>query len=67
MGKFLTVNLSTGRTDEEKLSSEMCQSLIGGYGIGAKLLYERMRAGCDPLGPERLEKLGIGLLTKDIN
>lgn len=63
MGKLLTVDLSAGRIDEERLDSELCQSLIGGYGIGAKLLYERVGPGCDPLGPENILGFFTGPLT----
>ncbi len=54
IGKLLNVNLSTGRIYDETLDESVCRDLIGGYGIGDKLLYERVRPGADPLGPENL-------------
>lgn len=63
MDRLLTVDLSTGRLQEESLDREMCQCLIGGYGIGARLLYERMEPGCDPLGPENILGFFTGPLT----
>jgi aldehyde:ferredoxin oxidoreductase len=59
MGKILSVDLSRGTIVEEPLDEQLCRDYIGGYGIGAKLLYERMPAGADPLGPDNI----LGLLT----
>ncbi len=54
MGKILDVNLSTDQMHDESLDEDACRGLIGGYGIGDKLLYERVRPGVDPLGPENV-------------
>ena len=51
MGKVLWVDLSANRLWEEKLDESMCRDFIGGYGIGARILYSRQKAGVDPLGP----------------
>ena len=51
-GKILFVNLSTGLIEEETLDEKMCRDYIGGYGIGARILYSRQKAGVDPLGEE---------------
>jgi len=59
MGKILNVYLSEGRIVEEPLDEQLCQEYVGGYGMGARLLYERMPAGADPLGPDNI----LGLLT----
>jgi aldehyde:ferredoxin oxidoreductase len=59
MGKILWVNLSTGKIKNEKLDKKICRDFIGGYGIGAKILYDRMKPGEDPLGPGNI----LGLLT----
>ena len=59
MGKILNVDLTSGTILEEPLGEELCRDYIGGYGIGAKLLYERIPAGADPLGPDNV----LGLLT----
>jgi aldehyde:ferredoxin oxidoreductase len=59
MGKILNVDLSKGTIHEEALDEQLCRDYIGGYGIGARLLYERMPAGADPLGPDNI----LGLLT----
>jgi aldehyde:ferredoxin oxidoreductase len=59
MGKILNVDLSQGIVQEEVLDEQLCRDYIGGYGMGAKLLYERMPGGADPLGPDNI----LGLLT----
>ena len=59
MGKILNVDLSKGTIEEESLGEDLCRDYIGGYGIGARLLYDRIPAGADPLGPDNI----LGLLT----
>ena len=63
IGKILFVNLSTGEIKEEILEEKMCRDFIGGYGIGARILYDRQKAGVDPLGPENILGLISGPLT----
>jgi len=63
MGKILWVNLTTGEIKDEHLSDEMYLRYIGGYGIGARLLYDRMPANADPLGPENIFAIVTGPLT----
>ncbi len=58
-GKLLFIDLSTGLIQEEALSDEMAIEFIGGYGIGARVLYDRMKPGIDPLGPENI----LGFVT----
>lgn len=58
-GKLLFVDLSNETIKEEDLSKELASNFIGGYGIGAKILYERMPAGADPLGEENI----LGFIT----
>jgi aldehyde:ferredoxin oxidoreductase len=59
MGKILFVDLSTGAMKEEALDEKICRDFIGGYGIAARMLYSRQKAGVDPLGPENT----LGVLT----
>ena len=63
MGKILFVDLSTGEIQEEALEEKMCRDFIGGYGIGARILYSRQKAGVDPLGLENTLGLISGPLT----
>jgi aldehyde:ferredoxin oxidoreductase len=63
MGKILFVDLSTGEIKEEALEEKTCRDFIGGYGIGARVIYSRQKAGVDPLGPENTLGLVTGPLT----
>ena len=45
MGRMLFVDLSSGRMREEGLSDEDARAFLGGYGLGAKILYERLPKG----------------------
>jgi aldehyde:ferredoxin oxidoreductase len=59
MGQILFVDLSTGRISEWSPGEETYRKYLGGYGLGAYILYTRQRAGVAPLGPESL----LGFLT----
>ncbi len=63
VGKLLYVDLSTGKMEEEKLSESLCRNYLGGYGFGVKKLYERLKPGIDPLGPENILGFITGALT----
>ena len=63
IGRMLFVNLSDGMTRTEDLSEDLAKAFIGGYGIGSRIIYSRMKAGVDPLGPENIFALGTGPLT----
>lgn len=58
-GKFLWVDLTEGTIREEVPPAELLRDFIGGYGVGAKVLYDEMEPGVDPLGPENI----LGVLT----
>jgi len=59
MGKLLFVNLTTGDIREEAPDVSLYRDYIGGYGIGAKILYDRQKPGADPLGPDSM----LGFVT----
>ncbi|MGB9300436.1 MAG: aldehyde ferredoxin oxidoreductase N-terminal domain-containing protein, partial [Anaerolineae bacterium] len=59
VGKILDVDLSAGTLTEEGLDESLCRQYIGGYGVGAYLLYQRIPAGSDPLGPHNI----LGFMT----
>ena len=63
MGKILFVELSTGAIKEEALDEKISRDFIGCYGIGARIIYSRQKAGIDPLGPENTLGLVTGPLT----
>ncbi len=63
MGKLLFVDLSTGKITEETPDESLYRDFLGGYGIGARILYSRQKAGVDPLGPENTLGIITGPLT----
>ena len=62
-GKLLFVDLTTGAIQEELLGDEMARNFIGGYGIGARVLYSMMKPGADPLGPDNVLGVVTGPVT----
>jgi aldehyde:ferredoxin oxidoreductase len=59
MGKILFVDLSRNKLIDEALDEKLCRQFIGGYGIGARILFSRQKAGVDPMGPDNT----LGILT----
>jgi aldehyde:ferredoxin oxidoreductase len=62
-GKILNVNLSRGAIEPEEIPEEMYRKYLGGYGLGARLLFDRIPQGADPLGPDNILGFFPGLLT----
>lgn len=59
IGKILHVDLANGSLEDEILDEKILYDFIGGYGLGARILYSRQKAGVDPLGPDNM----LGFLT----
>jgi aldehyde:ferredoxin oxidoreductase len=62
-GKMLFVDLTNGSHEVLALTEEMAKQYIGGYGIGAKVLFERMEPGSEALGPDNIVGFTTGPLT----
>ena len=45
------------------LPKKTAETFIGGYGIGAKVLFEMMKPGADALGPDNIIGFTTGPLT----
>jgi aldehyde:ferredoxin oxidoreductase len=63
MGKLLFVDLTKKSIEERPLPEKLARDFIGGYGIGARVLYDMMKPGADPLGPENV----VGFVTSPLN
>lgn len=63
MGKLLFIDLTTGETRVEPLKEEDARNFLGGPGLGAKILYERMPAHTDVFG----EKSMLGFVSGPLN
>jgi len=59
-GKFLHVDLSSGEVKKLELGEEFAHKYIGGNGFGARLLYDNVSEGIDPLGPDNCLILAPG-------
>lgn len=66
MRQFLSVDLSSRTIEIEQIPENLIEEYIGGKGFGAKLLYDRVPAGTDPLGDENLLMFMTGPLTGTI-
>jgi aldehyde:ferredoxin oxidoreductase len=59
MGRILFIDLSTGKITEESPGEEVYSKYLGGYGLGAYILYMRQKPRVDPLSQESM----LGFLT----
>lgn len=62
-GKILIVDLTTGEHREETLDESVYRQFLGGYGLGAYLMWKHFPAGADPSSPEACFAIVSGLLT----
>lgn len=63
MGKLLFIDLTTGETRVEPLKEEDARDFLGGPGLGAKILYERMPAHTPVFGEESM----LGFVSGPLN
>ena len=63
MGKILWVDLTNKKIREEPLDEKMGRDFLGGYGLGARILFSRQKAGVDPMGPDAILGMVTGVLT----
>ncbi|MCW4020640.1 MAG: aldehyde ferredoxin oxidoreductase, partial [Candidatus Bathyarchaeota archaeon] len=65
-GKFLDIDLSTEKIAEIRFKEEVLRQYLGGRGLGARILWDRLGSRwekVDPLGPENLFLALTGPLT----
>jgi aldehyde:ferredoxin oxidoreductase len=63
MGKILFIDLTDKTTKEQEPDEQTYRQYIGGYGLGARILFERLKPGIDPLGPENMIGFVSGLFN----
>lgn len=61
--RLLNVDLSRQTNRVEQISEDLHRQYLGGYGLGAALLLERMDPAADALGPENILGFAAGALT----
>ncbi len=52
MKKYLHIDLTTGLIEKNSIDPALARDFIGGSGLTARLLYDRIDQNTDPLGPE---------------
>ncbi len=62
-GNILRVDLTAGTTEVQPLSKEQVRDYVGGRGLAARILYDEVAPGTDPLGPDNLFILATGPLA----
>lgn len=63
MGKVLWADMDTGKIWDEEIAEQTYREFLCGYGLGAKIIYDRQPAKTDPLGPDAIIGFTTGLLT----
>ena len=61
--KILYVDLSNRKFWEEDVDGDMASNFLGSRGVNAKILWDRIKPGIDPLGPENIIILSAGALS----
>jgi aldehyde:ferredoxin oxidoreductase len=56
------IDLSSGEISEESIPERMRRMYLGGRGIDMYLLYNHLKPGADPLGPDNVLTVSAGLL-----
>jgi len=59
---MLEVDLTNKKTKTVDITNEV-RSFVGGRTVGAKILWDRVPRGADPLGEENVLYVGIGPIT----
>ncbi|MBM2831091.1 MAG: hypothetical protein HW414_143 [Dehalococcoidia bacterium] len=60
--RLLEVDLSREKVEVHDFTG-VCRQYLGGRGLGAKLLWDRVPRGADPLGQENIAYFGVGPTT----
>ncbi len=62
-GTVLRVDLTREKITKQPLDKEVAAKFIGGRGLNTKVLFDEVKPGIDPLGPENVLCLSSGPLT----
>ena len=60
-GNLLKVDLTKGKAVRSVYSDELARKFIGGRGLAVKLLWDEMKPGTDPFGPDNMLIFAGGL------
>jgi aldehyde:ferredoxin oxidoreductase len=59
-GRILRVNLTTKKTRVDGFDEAFARKWVGGRGFAAKILFDELKPGIDPLGPENKFIAAVG-------
>jgi aldehyde:ferredoxin oxidoreductase len=62
-GRILWVDLTSGAIEKQDIPEQFYKEYIGGYALGAKILFDHMPPKSDPLGPDNILGFLPGLFT----
>jgi aldehyde:ferredoxin oxidoreductase len=62
-GKLLRVDLTKGKAVPQKYDAEFAKTYLGGRGFAAKILWDQLKPGINPLSPENFLIFAAGPLT----
>src|SRR4030042_1352366 len=62
-GQFLNINLSKNKAVANSYDSSFAFNYLGGRGFAAKILWDHLKPGVDPLSPENKLIFAAGPLT----
>jgi len=65
-GSILTVNLDESTYEIEKMDRDLAKTYLGGIGFNARLIYDRIAQGLDPLSPQNVLAFSPGTLVGSI-
>ena len=63
LGKILLVDLTTRTFEERAIPDAVYEKYLSGVGLAARISYDLIPAGADPLGPDNVLGFSSGLLT----
>ena len=62
MGRILRVNLLKQEINDEPLHEDVAKNYVGGRALAAKILFEELKPGVDPLGSENKLVIATGVM-----
>jgi aldehyde:ferredoxin oxidoreductase len=62
-GKILRVDLSKMKVAVQDYDANFARKYVGGRGFAARILWDELKPGIDPLGPENKLVIAAGPLT----
>ncbi|HEX3011099.1 MAG TPA: aldehyde ferredoxin oxidoreductase N-terminal domain-containing protein, partial [Syntrophomonadaceae bacterium] len=63
IGKLLEINLTEQKIEQRVIPAELQKSFLGGISLNAKILFDELPPGTDPLGPDNILVFGVGTLV----